>query len=59
MRKPENTIILYQDENGITHGTGGRIINASKLGNIEIPDYDTEKCLQDKGTVLCATKRSV
>ena len=52
MRKPENTIILYQDENGITHGTGGRIINASKLGNIEIPDYDTEKCLQDKGTVL-------
>jgi len=30
----------------VTTGAGVRIINASKLGNIEIPDYDTEKCLQ-------------
>lgn len=29
----------------VTTGAGVRIINASKLGNIEIPDYDTEKCL--------------
>lgn len=30
----------------VTTGAGVRIINASKLGNIEIPKYDTEKCLQ-------------
>ena len=30
----------------VTTGTGVRIINASKLGNIEIPNYDEEKCLQ-------------
>ncbi len=30
----------------VTTGTGVRIINASKLGNIEIPKYDVEKCLQ-------------
>ena len=30
----------------VTTGAGVRIINASKLGNIEIPEYDTEKCLQ-------------
>ena len=31
--------------NSVTTGTGVRIINASKLGNIEIPKYDVEKCL--------------
>ena len=30
----------------VTTGTGVRIINASKLGNIEIPNYDVVKCLQ-------------
>ena len=30
----------------VTTGAGVRIINASKLGNIEIPNYDVEKCLQ-------------
>lgn len=30
----------------VTTGAGVRIINASKLGNIEIPNYDIEKCLQ-------------
>lgn len=30
----------------VTTGTGVRIINASKLGNIEIPNYDVNKCLQ-------------
>ncbi len=30
----------------VTTGAGVRIINASKLGNIEIPNYETEKCLQ-------------
>lgn len=29
----------------VTTGTGVRIINASKLGNIEIPNYGVEKCL--------------
>lgn len=30
----------------VTTGTGVRIINASKLGNIEIPNYDVSKCLR-------------
>lgn len=30
----------------VTTGAGVRIINASKLGNIEIPKYELEKCLQ-------------
>lgn len=30
----------------VTTGAGVRIINASKLGNIEIPKYEIEKCLR-------------
>ena len=30
----------------VTTGAGVKVINASKLGNIEIPDYDLEKCLK-------------
>ena len=39
----------------VTTGAGVRIINASKLGNIEIPDYDTEKCLQLGDRIKSAT----
>lgn len=39
----------------VTTGAGVRIINASKLGNIEIPDYDTEKCLQLGDKIKSAT----
>ncbi len=30
----------------VTTGAGVKVINASKLGNIKIPDYDLEKCLK-------------
>jgi len=30
----------------VTTGAGVKVINASKLGNIEIPNYDLEKCLK-------------
>lgn len=30
----------------VTTGAGVKVINASKLGNIEIPDYDLEKCIK-------------
>lgn len=39
----------------VTTGAGVRIINASKLGNIEIPEYDTEKCLQLGDRIKTAT----
>lgn len=39
----------------VTTGAGVRIINASKLGNIEIPEYDTEKCLQLGDRIKSAT----
>lgn len=39
----------------VTTGAGVRIINASKLGNIEIPDYDTEKCLRLGEKIKSAT----
>lgn len=39
----------------VTTGAGVRIINASKLGNIEIPDYDTEKCMQLGDRIKSAT----
>lgn len=39
----------------VTTGAGVRIINASKLGNIEIPEYDTEKCLQLGDKIKSAT----
>ncbi|MEW8972142.1 MAG: hypothetical protein AB2411_16045, partial [Mesobacillus sp.] len=39
----------------VTTGAGVRIINASKLGNIDIPDYDTEKCLQLGDRIKSAT----
>ena len=30
----------------VTTGAGVKVINASKLGNVEIPNYDLEKCLK-------------
>ena len=39
----------------VTTGAGVRIINASKLGNIEIPEYNTEKCLQLGDKIKSAT----
>lgn len=39
----------------VTTGAGVRIINASKLGNIEIPDYDIEKCLNLGDRIKSAT----
>ena len=39
----------------VTTGAGVRIINASKLGNIEIPEYDTDKCLQICDRIKTAT----
>ena len=30
----------------VTTGAGVKVINASKLGNIEIPDYDLETCIK-------------
>lgn len=39
----------------VTTGAGVRIINASKLGNIEISDYDVENCLNLGDRIKSAT----